>query len=50
MKTAGLALAVLALAACEDTRRAFRAAAGRTPVRVYFERDGQLGVADFYVQ
>jgi len=25
-------------------------AAGRTPVRVYFERGGQLGFADFYVQ
>ncbi|MBI2536297.1 MAG: hypothetical protein HYW06_04880, partial [Gemmatimonadetes bacterium] len=39
-----------AVATAEDTRRAFRAAAGRTPVRVYFERGGQLGVADFYVQ
>lgn len=39
-----------AVTTAEDTRRAFRAAAGRTPVRVYFERDGQLGVADFYVQ
>jgi len=34
----------------EDTRRAFRTAAGRTPVRVYFERGGQMGFADFYVQ
>jgi serine protease Do len=34
----------------EDTRRAFRVAAGRTPVRVYFERGGQVGYADFYVQ
>ena len=39
-----------AVATAEDTRRAFRAAAGRTPVRVYVERGGQLGVADFYVQ
>jgi len=39
-----------AVATAEDARRAFRAAAGRTPVRVYFERGGQLGVADFYVQ
>lgn len=38
------------IASAEDTRRAFRAAAGRTPVRVYFERDGQMGFADFYVQ
>ena len=34
----------------EDTRRAFREAAGRTPVRVYFERGGQLGYTDFYVR
>jgi serine protease Do len=34
----------------EDTRRAFRNAAGRTPVRVYFERGGQLGYTDFYVR
>jgi len=27
-----------------------REAIGRTPVRVYFERGGQLGIADFYVQ
>lgn len=40
----------LAVATADDTRRAFRAAAGRTPVRVYFERGGQLGIADFYVQ
>lgn len=39
-----------AISSAEDTRRAFRAAAGRTPVRVYFERDGQMGFADFYVQ
>jgi serine protease Do len=39
-----------AIASAEDTRRAFRAAAGRTPVRVYFERAGQMGFADFYVQ
>jgi serine protease Do len=39
-----------AVATAEDTRRAFRAAAGRTPVRVYFERGGQVGIADFYVQ
>jgi serine protease Do len=39
-----------AITSAEDTRRAFRAAAGRTPVRVYFERDGQMGFADFYVQ
>ena len=38
------------VATAEDTRRAFRAAAGRTPVRVVFERGGQLGFADFYVQ
>ncbi len=38
------------VATAEDTRRAFRLAAGRTPVRVYFERDGQVGFADFYVQ
>ena len=38
------------VATAEDTRRAFRAAAGRTPVRVYFERGGQVGIADFYVQ
>ncbi len=34
----------------EETRRAFREAAGRTPVRVYFERGGQLGYTDFYVR
>jgi serine protease Do len=39
-----------AITGAEATRRAFRAAAGRTPVRVYFERDGQMGFADFYVQ
>ncbi len=39
-----------AVTSAEDTRRAFRAGAGRTPVRVYFERDGQMGFADFYVQ
>jgi len=38
------------VATADDTRRAFRGAAGRTPVRVYFERGGQLGIADFYVQ
>jgi serine protease Do len=38
------------ITSAEDTRRAFRAAAGRTPVRVYFERGGQMGFADFYVQ
>ncbi len=38
------------IATAEDARRAFRLAAGRTPVRVYFERGGQIGFADFYVQ
>jgi serine protease Do len=38
------------VATAEATRRAFRDAAGRTPVRVYFERGGQLGYSDFYVR
>jgi serine protease Do len=38
------------IATAEEARRAFRLAAGRTPVRVYFERSGQLGFADFYVR
>jgi serine protease Do len=38
------------VSSAEETRRAFRNAAGRTPVRVYFERGGQLGYSDFYVR
>ncbi|GBD33118.1 Putative serine protease HtrA [bacterium HR33] len=34
----------------EDARRAFRAAAGRGAIRVWFERQGQLGYTDFYVR
>lgn len=34
----------------EDARRAFRAAAGRGAVRVWFERQGQLGYTDFYLR
>lgn len=33
----------------EDARRAFQAA-GRSAVRVWFERDGQLGFTDFYLR
>ena len=38
------------IASAQDTRRAFRDAAGRTPVRVYFWRGGQLSYTDFYVR
>lgn len=34
----------------QDARRAFRAAAGRGAVRVYFERRGGLGVTDFGIR
>lgn len=34
----------------EDARTAFRAAAGRGALRVWFERGGQLGYTDFYVR
>ncbi len=34
----------------EDARRAFRVAAGRGAVRVWFEREGQLGYTDFYIR
>jgi S1-C subfamily serine protease len=34
----------------EDARRAFRAAPGRGAVRVWFERQGQLGYTDFYLR
>ena len=36
--------------AWQSAEVAFRDAAGRTPVRVYFERGGQLGYTDFYVR
>ena len=38
------------IATAEDAQRALRGAQGRTPVRVYFERGGETGYTDFYVQ
>ncbi len=34
----------------EDVQRSFEAAAGRGAIRVFFERGGQFGYADFYVR
>jgi S1-C subfamily serine protease len=34
----------------EDVGHAFTAARGRGAIRVYFERDGRLNFADFYVR
>ena len=34
----------------EEVSRALRAAAGRTPIRVYFERNDALSYTDFYVR
>jgi serine protease Do len=34
----------------EDVRRALRGAAGRSAIRIYFERGQQLGYSDFYVR
>ncbi|HXV86181.1 MAG TPA: PDZ domain-containing protein, partial [Gemmatimonadales bacterium] len=39
-----------AIETAEDARGALRAAAGRGPIRVYFERRQQLGYSDFYVR
>ncbi|MBI4420379.1 MAG: trypsin-like peptidase domain-containing protein [Gemmatimonadetes bacterium] len=34
----------------DDLQRIFRSVQGRSPIRVYFERSGQMGYSDFYVQ
>jgi serine protease Do len=34
----------------EDLRQVFRAAQSRSPIRVYFERGGQIVITDFYVK
>jgi serine protease Do len=39
-----------AIPTAEDTRRALRSAAGRSALRLYFERGGQLAFTEFYVQ
>ena len=38
------------IADAADVQRAFEAAAGGSAIRVYFERGGRIGTADFYVR
>lgn len=40
----------LRITSASDVQRAFEAAAGGSAIRVYFERGGRIGTADFYVR